>query len=200
MRTSAAKSIFQAALLALLMLTLGMVAVWWGARERDEATLEVKHSAARLRAAHAHMTALQDPESERLAGQLAELSAPGFFSAVAPDSLVERLQEARSALGIVDARAVFSPSHRWGDAAAQLWQGELELELDLHHEQEFADFWHTLNWPGPIRLTDCTLERNPARAAAHALSPNLKATCRLQWLMGSPATEEERPSAPPRMP
>ncbi|MDR3158957.1 MAG: hypothetical protein LBU11_08115 [Zoogloeaceae bacterium] len=202
MRTSAAESIFQAALLALLLLALGAGSAWLGKRERQAATLDAEQSATRLRAARARLTALQDPEAERLAGQLAELSAQGFFSVAMPDYFLDdRLQEARIALGMTETRAVFSPPQRWGDDAARLWQGELELELNLNHEQEFADFWRILKWPGPMRLTDCTLERNPARAAAHAPPrsiPNLKAACRLQWLTGSPATEDDRQNAPLR--
>jgi hypothetical protein len=195
--TAAAKSIFQSALLALLLLALGVGIAWFGQQERQQATLDAEQSIALLHAARTRLRTLQDPEIEHLAKQLAKLHEQDFFSADMPDSLLdELLQEARIALGMVEARAVFSPAQRWGDGAPQLWQRELELELGLNHEQEFLDFWHTLAWPGPLRLTDCTLERAPTRAAAHApshsttlnLTPNLKAVCHLQWLTGTQDT------------
>ncbi|MDR0736650.1 MAG: hypothetical protein LBF51_07455 [Zoogloeaceae bacterium] len=188
--TPVAKSVLQAALLALLLFALGAGFAGFWQQERQRAAHDAKASAALLSAARARLQALRDPKAEDLAGRLAEMYAQGFFAAAAHDDLSSRLQEARKALGMVEAHAVFSPEEPWGNGATPLWQGELELELGLNHEQEFADFWRALAWPGPMRVTACVLERNPGNpirraATAHALSrpaPNLKAVCHLQWL------------------
>ncbi|MDR1351450.1 MAG: hypothetical protein LBJ59_11890 [Zoogloeaceae bacterium] len=191
--TPVAKSIIQAALLALLLAALGAGLAGFGQQERQRASLEAEQSAALLNAARARLYALQDPEVERLATQWAELSAQGFFAATTPESLAARLQAVRIALGLVETRPVFSPPQRWGDGATQLWQSELNLELSLNHEQEFVDFWRVLAWPGPLRVTDCALERNPARDPLPRPAPNLKAACHLQWLAGSQPTRDREP-------
>ena len=199
--TPAAKSMFQAALLALSLAVSGVCLAWFGQQARVRATLETKAAAALLGNARAHLQTLRAPEVERLARQLAELEAQGFFAAATRESLSSRLQAARIALGLVETRAVFSPAQHWGDGATPLWQNELELEFDLNHEQEVIDFWRIIEWPGPLRVIDCALERNPTHAAAHtAPSPypaapaaNLKAACRLQWLAGSRTAEDGKP-------
>ncbi|MDR0672178.1 MAG: hypothetical protein LBF93_00655 [Zoogloeaceae bacterium] len=184
--TSAVKSVAQAALMALLSFALGAGLAGFGAWEHKSATRDAEESVARLGAVRSRLQILEAPEIEELAGRLAEIYARGFFAAATPQDLASRLQEARDALGLVEARAIFSPTTPWGNTVTPLWQGYLELELDLNHEQEFVDFWGALEWPGPLRLIDCALERNPARAA-----PNLKAACRLQWLTGAQMAEEK---------
>ncbi|MDR2365430.1 MAG: hypothetical protein LBD68_06185 [Zoogloeaceae bacterium] len=180
--TPFAKSMSRTALLAFLLIASGAGIALFGQQARERAALEARMNAALLSAARDRLQELRGRKVERLAAQLAELEAQGFFAAADSASLAARLQAARGALGMGAARSDFSLPQRWGDDGVPLWQNELSLELDLNHEQEFADFWRVLEWPGPLRVTDCDMAR--VAALPPSPGPNLRASCRLQWLSG----------------
>jgi hypothetical protein len=192
-----AKSLFRSALLALLLTALGAGLAWLGQQARAQAEQETKASAALLDAARVRLQTLQDREAEALAMRQTELEAQGFFAAATAASLDARLQAARKTLGLVETRLELVPPQPWGDGKPPLWQSEFSLEFGLNHEQEFIDFWRTLEWPGPLRLTRCELER-ASEAAPPRPGLNLKASCRLHWLSGSQPGEsppgDETPS------
>ncbi|MDR1888308.1 MAG: hypothetical protein LBQ81_02835 [Zoogloeaceae bacterium] len=161
---------------AAMLAAAGVIAALWGNAELRRAHAEARQAVTQLDELHAQLARLRDPEARQLAKRFASLQAQGFFAEPKARALATRLQAARENLDIAGLRHALKTPQPLADGL--LRQNRMEIELELLHEQKFVDFWRALDWPLPLQLAYCDLER----AAA-----TLEARCQVHWLTAAPS-------------